>query len=151
MSSALSHFVTSTHDERTEISREKALKESRLLKRGFRLFLLNPFFFLILTPFPVEARWPPPGNQSHEEVPYTAPRRLSQVNYDPSCFLRYRLTFSWTGTTNCAARSAHMHIGCLSFPLRTPSELKWSPSYCLNYTTWGSSIPPPSFPRSKIN
>ena len=92
LSSALSHFVASTsthtHNEGTEISREKALEESRLLKCAS--LLLSSFLSLsFFTPFPVEARWPPSRNQGHEEVPHTEPRGLPQVRYAPSCSLRY--------------------------------------------------------------
>jgi hypothetical protein len=141
--------LSPTDDEGTEIPREKAVEESRLFKCAY--FYFSPHRHFHIPAFPVEARWPPSRNQNHEEIPYTAQRGLPQVAYVPSILSDTQLTHSRAGITSYAARFAHMYTGCPFSLLRTHSGLKWKPSCCLNFTTWVSSIPPPSSPRSKIN
>ena len=74
--------------------RELKFHEKKLLKKvDFLNVSLLISFRIVLSLLPVETRWPPSRNQSHEEVPHTAPRGLPQVRCTPSLLSVIRLTF----------------------------------------------------------
>lgn len=90
--------LTLSHRLLRPTMRELKFHEKKLLKK---VDFLNVCVFLFyfhrsqvqLAGLPVEARWTPSRNQSHEEVPHTAPRGLPQVGSTSSLLSHAALTW----------------------------------------------------------
>lgn len=114
---------------------------------------MQALFWLDGTTFTNYFQWKQDANLREIKVMrrYHIQDREDYHKYPFLSYLRHTASLSFIGTINYVDHYVHLYTEYLYFPLRTPSEVTWKPSFCQNSTIWASSTLQQSWVILKIN